>query len=536
MNTLTKIRGFAFGALALGMMFSCSDNFGGLDLDYPVPGHEILRDADIIAWSGDQLFGNSFGSMETRSVAPGVIPSHIMPGSNESNDVKAFFTAQDAIRANETPVDDAPNGEFLTIDEAFKGWTDYWVQTVKDQYVESQQYFNVIANIGIWDYFDKSWKINKWTESGNEYFGSEHFKLIYPNDVPHPFNNAVKFENFPIVDFSYTVYLENKWSKQLLGDYAYIFGREPASLRNGENPAYRIAKIDGYDGIYVAFYAQTLDYDQLMNQGSGDPTTKPDWGDDKWDLIIKLTRIEEPEPNHENEVEVNFSINDKHTDPNGANYDTEDLVSKLSIHVRYPGDVEIFIPVGPEYYCAVDDLDIRTGAEFIEPLDSDKTVSYSVGGNTVTLTVRYESDGIHVTTSGINEAVMDYCWTNYGDGINFEVYNYFAKNKLENGEWVRDADLDIDDLQDRFNKSTIKFLGNVGPDYYINAFGYEYVNGEATMEQKKNDCPVSIIDAQLGSYHFLGKPCRHLNATPFNYIYFREGVTPDKAHSGRGEE
>ena len=52
-----------------------------------------------------------------------------------------------------------------------------------------------------------------------------------------------------------------------------------------------------------------------------------------------------------NDVEINLSINDLHQDETGANYDTEDFVSKLSIHIRNAySDVAVRIPVGERFY------------------------------------------------------------------------------------------------------------------------------------------------------------------------------------------
>ena len=63
------------------------------------------------------------------------------------------------------------------------------------------------------------------------------------------------------------------------------------------------------------------------------------------------------------EVEVNLAINSLHQDTNadeagkgGANYTDEDLVSKLSIHIRCATNVKVVIPVGPDFYCDQDDL------------------------------------------------------------------------------------------------------------------------------------------------------------------------------------
>ena len=255
------------------------------------------------------------------------------------------------------------------------------------------------------------------------------------------------------------------------------------------------------------------------------------------------TETNEPEEstpdNHQNEVEVNLSINDTH-----ENYDIEDLVSKLSIHVRYPHDVRITIPVPTKYVVEADDLDIVLSHKLeTEIYGSEHEATYNVGGNEVKLTVKYVEDGentnIVITTHGINEDVIAYCYENYGDGINFEVWNYFAWNELNSeGKWVRMSDkIDIQTIKKYLDNAYIEFdvcnpqredCGNVCPDYYINAFGSEYKDGNE--QPKKNDCNVEIKDSQRGEFQDEVKTKEHLNGSPYNEIYVKNGKTPDELH------
>lgn len=229
-----------------------------------------------------------------------------------------------------------------------------------------------------------------------------------------------------------------------------------------------------------------------------------------------------PDCRHDNEVEVNLSLNDSH-----SNYTKEDLVSKLSIHVRYPGDVEVFIPVPQGYYCDVDDFDIREGELFIP--GANNVLTYEIAGKTVTLTVNFEAGGIRVTTDGIDQDVLDFCMDNYGDGVNFEVYNYYGLYEMDaEGNYVRAEDGNIarEKLLEYLNAATVEFLDNPTPDYYINAFN---ANREGEGD---HDCTVSIVDGQKGAYgnrHEGG----HLNDSDWNQIYTRNGVNPDHAHSAK---
>lgn len=264
---------------------------------------------------------------------------------------------------------------------------------------------------------------------------------------------------------------------------------------------------------------------------------------------------------HTNEVEVNLSINDLHTA-----YDVEDLVSKLSIHVRYPGDVQVRIPVPAAYFIDADDLYILQDHDrFVYGGTYNKmenhTVTYNIAGEFVTLTVTYDmglnEDGsndpenpgcIIVTTCGINEKVYKYCRDNNGDGLNFEVYNYFCKreyvlNEYTNKyEWTNRVNLDWEtELKPLLDESKVLFgtgtndgvdfaeFSSEGPcpNYYIKAFGSEY---DGT--QNDTDCKVEIDVPQSDYYDLVGDNLTHLNGTSYNTIYRKKSAkeTEDHAH------
>lgn len=228
------------------------------------------------------------------------------------------------------------------------------------------------------------------------------------------------------------------------------------------------------------------------------------------------------------EVEVNLSINDVHDN------NIEDFVTKLSIHVRYPYDVQIRIPIPAQYYLEADDLVIlHKHQEELMKYGADHTSAYEVNGKEVTLTVAYDLECITVTTNGVNQDVFDYCVEKYGDGLNFEVYNYFVGRVLnEDNEWVA-SDLSVEDLQGYLDDSTISFIGEDGellgslscPDYYINAYGNRgQFNGEAEPEggyipTVKEDCQVTIISPDQSDYFGSGVKGWHLNNSDKNVIY-----------------
>lgn len=121
-------------------------------------------------------------------------------------------------------------------------------------------------------------------------------------------------------------------------------------------------------------------------------------------------------------VEVNLAVNDTH--------EKDDWIqSKLSIHARYATDFEVFIPVPKEYYCPADDMNIVYSHQLEQEVYAH---SIDVDGNIVEVTIAYEDDGIRITSSGINESVINYCNEEYGDGLTFEVFNYY--NTLSRAE------------------------------------------------------------------------------------------------------
>ena len=176
--------------------------------------------------------------------------------------------------------------------------------------------------------------------------------------------------------------------------------------------------------------------------------------------IFKKTE-KEPDPEDpiyyedKGHVEVNLSVNDKK--------DKDDYIwSKLSIHVRDTTDVEIFIPVGAEYYCEADDFYIvqkHDKEDAYVYTENTEKVEMEIAGQKVTLTIKHEQNGMRITTDGINSAVLKECRKTYGDGITFEVYSYYNE-KITSREMLKGL----------LDQTTIKFLDEE-PDYYINAFG-----------------------------------------------------------------
>lgn len=250
---------------------------------------------------------------------------------------------------------------------------------------------------------------------------------------------------------------------------------------------------NGEWGLYLCFDYATSKYDNGQLDFDGDGVYN-DW-------VIKIIPAEgtvtppgvtpdEPEDTPEH-VEVNLSIDRK----DGVEW----LASHLSIHVRANTDVEVFIPVPVRYVCEADDLAIVQKHEEDLMIHGGPTeVVYNIGNRfEVTLTVSVASDGITVRTSGIQDSgVIDYLQETYGDGLTFEVWNYF---NIKHNSWYEgdDEDLPIEPeaLRDILNGSTVKFITNT-PDLYVNAFN-DTENGSKFVD----DCVVGIVNEQSSLYN-----------------------------------
>ena len=238
------------------------------------------------------------------------------------------------------------------------------------------------------------------------------------------------------------------------------------NIDNTKYNAYKIYKItyNGKEGYYLGF-----DYKTKKSSGEyfdGDGIYN--------DYVIKLTPADDTTygngtntgtaSTNGGEVEVNLSVN---AEKSIGDY----IATKLSLHVRDTTDVEVYIPAPAEYYCQADDMNIvlshKQNAEAYNNTANNTSMTYNIAGQNITLKVAYELGGIRVTTSGINATVLKYLRQNYGDGLTFEIWNYYKSSVTMNGTT---SDVTRGMLKNMFlEKSTVKFTTNTGR--YINAFG-----------------------------------------------------------------
>lgn len=278
------------------------------------------------------------------------------------------------------------------------------------------------------------------------------------------------------------------------------------------------------------------------------------------------------------EVEINLSVNDIHELPNGGGqkYDIADLVSKLSIHVRYGHDVEVILPVPENIYCDQDDLYIlQTHDEGMFKYGGDKhVVIYDIvekpavkdeEGNItengithhVELHIDYVSADednetalcqgyIKVWTVGITPNLIRYLKKTTGDGINFEIYNYFNRGTQSPYATNYPELKTKDELKYYLEHSIVIFDHNndnsakITPDFYINAFNndrdkanageindadcYVWIVGDERADQNSDEGWWKISEDQYHNIFWNAYQGPHYNGSDYNWIYTNKRV------------
>lgn len=264
---------------------------------------------------------------------------------------------------------------------------------------------------------------------------------------------------------------------------------------------YYIPLSDGTVGLYICF-----DYATISQQGNVEPDgTYDDWVIRVWPADGREFTIptEGTKPDsYKDNVEINLSLETHNTD-----YDPY-MATHLSIHVRANTDVEVYIPIPFEYLCEADDFAIVAKHDFDETrIPTNEVRQFTIDGNTVTLSINRAKEGFTVTTSGINQSIIDYLGTTYGDGLTFEVWNY---TNVKHSSWITDkehATIDKASLGEYLNLSTVTF-SNV-PSLYVNAF-----NDTEDGSRFEDDYTVSPL--QFGEYE-VGP---FLNGSSWNHLYY----------------
>ena len=525
-----KITLFALGAFVMGGLTSCS-----LEGDPSMSNSNsmLVKAPKVVAYSGDHYWNNG-----TRSNAgDGDINNQTWKDKGAESLTNITDAERNAVLA---AIAEKTNGNKISEDLVFP-WTEYFLQDVIT--MEDGNYTNAGNNgmndvsVNTLEAFNKGKDCSPYYHHNSDYDNYE--EVTNSKKINQYFQKQVGNQQERI---SQTALMTD----MTVGTYEEMRGHQFRVWVNCHinDHYYDYIVVNVEDSYYICFDfgCGTVEHDKDGDPGRG--ATYNDWDYNDW--ILKITpagnqpdvwtgetpeepkeecdkcghpthdpgncdecdedegcnhqdtpdQPEKPEiaPEVQDHVEINLSVEDH-------NYNQTD--SHLSIHVRSVTNVEVFIPVPKQFYCDADDMAIvEKHMEDLMVHSGPYTTEYNVNGNIVTLNIEFKEDGIRIWTTGINEAVIEYCRENYDDGITFEVWNYFNEELTKEG------------LREYLNKSTVEFLDKC-PDAYVNAFNDLWDDPETKFEW---DCTVSIVDNQRGDYNDPEEGL-HYNGSKFNEIY-----------------
>ena len=530
-------RNFKFYALALSLlmggalMSACST-----DENDPTPDNGTLvikpvKAPDHILYSGGKVIGTTLGSRAANVEGNLWYKNWDRPTNVTEEEIAKVLEAVKEPRVG------AKND--IHID-----WNNYWVQQV---YTGEATYTDGYGNnIGtgsshmnkLLAYSSKKNDVVSWWDEATQGpvyelkdKGPGEDPYEHVNNFNNGSNNTVYTDDETKEQFVGTTLMTDMYAEGIIDQFGY---HNTTDSKN--HYEYIIIEVDGSYYICFDFYA-THPEGQEANKNMD---VERDWIFNDW--IVKISPAyhvgetpEEPvtpptdpeqpgdddptEPETpknvvpDNHVEINLSINDE------KNQGFDGIVSKLSVHLRAATDVEIFIPVPAEFIIPQDDMNIfkAHNDELVYGGNPDVTIEgsefvteYSLNGHNITLTIKHGKDGITITTDGMTQDILDECQAQYGDGLNFEIYNYFEFKEESEFAWENYWSV----LKEYFDKATVRFTNE--PDAYVNAF-----NKTEDGEKFERDCTVSIVDEQIGDYpnHWTGK---HYNGSPYNEIYSKQ--------------
>jgi len=356
-------------------------------------------------------------------------------------------------------------------------WNNFWVQQV---YKGTTQYVDGWGNnIGMGsDHMNVLQVFNNLKKEVISWWPYEESITEYEGDYIH-INNFNSGNNT-------TVYTDDVTGQQYIGTTLMVdmgtdgrldqFGYHN-SCDNQVHLEYIILKIDGSYYMGFDFYGvhpegqeqsknMDVERDWIFNdwivkispaQPLGGEPVDPDLDDDEEEEEIDPEELEY-DFYAKDHVEVNLSVNDRHEEGDWIH-------TKLSIHVRSITDVEVFIPVPKELYLDKDDMNIVIShsldlEKYIpQPTTESFTITNCDNGDEydVSATVKFENDGIRITTQGMTGDLLAYLQKTYGDGLNFEIWTYYNIDET-----------DRENLKPYLDATTVTFTAN--PTLFVNAF------------------------------------------------------------------
>ena len=458
MNLRKSISRLAFSiTIGMGLMLTaCSETYSGGEVE-PAgnPDFNLIQSSDFIFYSGTNRIGSTMGSRAND--ASGNIWYQTWQRPTNITDEERAKVAEEFGKVREG----AKNSVSVT-------WKNFWIQQVyKGQATYKDGYGN---NIGLGsDCMDmlsvfnnlKTEVISWWPyeEKTTEYEGQYEFIWNFNNGN----NTAIYTDDVTHQEYYGTMLVKNVGTDGRDEQFTYY-----NKLDNKYHYEYIILKIDGSYYIGFDFYAHGTD----VNPYNINQDVERDWVFDDWivkvspaqpvsgeqvdtDLHEGTTGPVSPEDPglRKGEVEINLSMN--------AERDENDYIfTKLSIHIRDTVDMELFIPVTPEYYCQADDMEVvlshKQDVELHSPTPDH--IEYDIDGHVVIATVSYEATGIRIKTEGITAEALTFLRNTYADGLTIEIWNYYNEYAVAQGRT---------ELKGMLDRSTVNFTKQ--PGRYVNA-------------------------------------------------------------------
>ena len=575
MKKLKKnLYGFAAAAIAVSGLVSCSNTLDAPipDGNKPAPITSPVTSPNIVSWSGSQVLANTFGKNFTGSnySAGNVATRGVDVNGNlwyQNWERPTNVTEEEIAKVLEAVKDPRVNAK----NDIHIDWTNYWVQQV---YTGEATYEDGYGqNIGtgsshmnhLLAYSNKvkeqtSW----WPEAEFTLRDKYEYEDVYEhvNNFNSGSNNTVFTDDESGEKYYGTTLMTDMYAEGITDQFGYH-----NSTDSKNHFEYIILEIDGSYYVCFDFYA-THPEGQEANKNMD---VERDWIFNDW--IVKISpatpknnngntggnggntggnpggdKPENTNPADVNEVEINLALLDQHEYPDGV----KDLVSKLSIHVRYPHDVEVVMPMPEKFYCDQDDLYIikdhytNNGNPNWVYGGEESRIEYEINGQKVSLHVQFfpasndnitaSGEGyIKVHTRGINDAVIDYCRENFGDGINFEVYNYYDLSTVENQITDTYKYLQWNYLSRSYVNFDCWNTNGVFPNYYINAFNsidgkrnpgdcYVWIIGDERANNGKSTYNNIFLTFNQRSFYHNAYNGKHYNNSPYNWIYTAKNV------------
>lgn len=474
---------FYFFSAAIGvamMLASCSNSDSESD---PAAGQQVIFNtaypSDFIYYSGTGLLGSTMGT-RAANVNGNIWYQNWERPTNITDEERAKVLEEFSKKRE---------GEKNDVSVT---WRNFWVQQVYKGQTSYTDGYGQNAGLGS-DHMNHLLVFNNLKADVISWWPYEVAFSEYEGQYEH-INNFNSGNNT-------TVYNDDETHQSYIGTTLMVDmgtdGRdEQFAYHNSTDSKYHyeyiILKIDGAYYIGFDFFANgTVEYPANKNMD-----VERDWIFNDWIVkVVPAQKIgEEPvDPDlHEStdgpadpedlaqqtgEIEVNLSLN--------AVRDNDDYIyTKLSIHLRDTADVEVFIPVTPEYYCEADDMEIVLSHRLEVEMHSSAPdrIEYNIAGQTVTATVDYEAGGIRIRTQGLTPAILKFLRDTYSDGLTIEVWNYYNDYAVTQGR---------EELKKMLDRSTVTFTA--APGRYVNAFARD---GEG---RNPLDCAVTPPEGWTGT-------------------------------------